>query len=197
MNRPSSRPGDKGKAHRAQASDTGNDQDYASELPSKSARKRQMTELQQLGELLAELDASELKKFELSPTLLDAIEVVQKIRAREGKRRQLQYIGKLMRKQSDEEIEGIRRRLEHRKQHHLHRVAIDHEVERWRDEILAQADQAIQRFIEQYPQADRNQLRQLCRSARAEEKSGKPPASKRKLFRYIKETSTESGSKNN
>lgn len=155
---------------------------------SKSAVKREMHERQALGQELAELSARELEKIELPDSLLNAIEAYKKITSNVAKRRQLQFIGRVMR---DVEVEPIEKAL-HLMRHGATMAAQQHHnVERWRDRILSEGDTAINAFIEQFPQSDRQKLRQLERSARKETEQNKPPASARELFRYLREQLSE------
>ncbi|HRX71519.1 MAG: DUF615 domain-containing protein [Candidatus Competibacteraceae bacterium] len=85
--------------------------DLAPRPPSKSQRKREATALQELGEQLVKLSATELNRIPLSEELLAAVRLAQAIAQRGGRKRQLQYIGKLMRRLDDAEIETIRAKL--------------------------------------------------------------------------------------
>ena len=153
---------------------------------SKSALKREMTRLQKLGEDLLTFKLSELAKLPITELLLEALTTAARIKHREGKRRQLQYVGKLMRREKPESIEAIEQLLE--KRHNAKKIANQqlHRAEEWRDKLLAD-DRNIETFIDEYPNADRQHLRQLTRQHKTEVKNEKPPASARKLFSYIRE----------
>lgn len=154
------------------------------ELVSKTEMKRIVTELQVLGEKLVALPERELQRIPIDEQLLEQIHIAQKIKHKEGRRRQLQFIGKLMRKLDCDPIAAAIQELEdgHKK---LSREF--HRLEQWRDELVVEGDPAITRFLAEYPAADRQHLRQLIRTAQKEASQEKPPAHKRKLFRYIRE----------
>ncbi len=155
------------------------------ELPkSKSRIKREMEALQQLGAKLVELGDGQLAQLPLDDKLRKAIVDARGMKQREGRRRQLQFIGKLMRKADHEAIEEGYRLFTEKDRKSVQR---HHQVERWRDRILAEGDTALNDFFSAFPQADRQHLRQLLRTALKEQAHNKPPAQARKLFRYIRE----------
>lgn len=163
--------------------------DHDDEIVSKSQLKRDAEALQALGEKLVDLSAGQLAKMPLDEALLDAIALAQRIRnTREGFRRQLQYIGKMMRQRDTSEIEATLAEFE---QQHLQQNAIFHQLEQVRDDILQNGDVAIQSFIAQYSSADRKKLRQLYRQARKQQEQNKPPAAARELFKYLRSIATE------
>lgn len=159
------------------------------EAPSKSAKKREMTALQKLGGELVDLNAQQLEAMQLPEALLEAVQEAQRLNRREARRRQMQFIGRLMR---DLDAVPIRDRLEQWKGKGREHTAQLHAIERWRDELLA-ADQALERFLAQYPGADIQQLRSLIRNARREQGAGLPPKSYRELFRVLREMTTGEG----
>lgn len=155
------------------------------ELPkSKSQIKREMEALQQLGASLVELGDGQLALLPLDDKLRKAIADARGMKQREGRRRQLQFIGKLMRKADHQAIEEGYRRLTEMDRQSVQR---HHQVERWRDRILAEGAAALNDFFNDFPQADRQHVRQLLRAAQKEQAHDKPPAQARKLFRYIRE----------
>lgn len=158
-------------------------EEEAAELPSKSQRKREMHALQDMGAELVELPANQLDKLPLPERLRDAINLCQQISAHEGKRRQLQFIGKLLR---DVDPEPLLQALEQRRQQAKVSAQKHHTLERWRDRMLAEGDDALNAFMQEYPQADRQQLRQLIRTAQKEAEQNKPPAAARELFRSLR-----------
>lgn len=158
------------------------------EFVSKSELKRAAEAQQQLGEKLVELPEGKLVKIPLDDDLLEAIRLAQRIRGtREGFRRQLQLIGKLMRSRDIAPIEQALAELE---QSHHQQNALFHQLEKQRDAILAHGDDAIQAFIDAYPKADRQRLRQLYRQATKQAEQGKPPAAQRELFKYMRQVAT-------
>lgn len=167
---------------------TGNADDFDDRPPSKSARKREMHALQDLGTALVELPDGELKTIPLDDELADAIAVARRIKDFTGKRRQLQFIGKLMRKLDTTAIEAAYNDLQNGQQQrnqHFHRL------EQLRDQLLAEGVEAMAAVLEIYPHADRQHLRQLIIAAEKEQKAGQPPAAARKLFKYLRELSEQ------
>lgn len=153
-------------------------------LISKSQLKRESEALQKLGEELVELPASKLAKIPMPEELADAVELARKITARGGRKRQLQYIGKVMRKIDAEPVEKAMNEL---RTEHLRENARLHTLEQWRDRLLHEGDAALAELLEQQPNVDRQHLRQLMRNAQQEAKKNKPPKSARELFRYLRE----------
>lgn len=149
---------------------------------SKSQVKREMRALRDLGKELVDLPAAELAKFEFSETLLDAILLAQNLK-REALRRQLQHVGKLLR---DEDEAAVRQMMVQISQPQRDAVKAFHEIEQWRDRLLEGDDEVINSLISQYPDTDRQHLRQLVRNARKERKMEKPPRYSRLLFQYLK-----------
>lgn len=158
--------------------------------PSKSARKRQMTALQKLGEELVGLSERELVKIPIEDAnLLEVIREARSIRSHSARRRHLQYLGKLMRSVDASPIEAALDALHKRRRGEAQSF---HELEAWRDTLLHDGDSAIQGLLQRFPTADRQQLRQLLRQHKRELATGKPLAASRKLFRYLRELSESS-----
>ena len=158
--------------------------DTAPERPSKSARKREGLELQQLAETLLELPAADLARITLEPALATALEATRAITQREARRRQLQYLGKLMRDANHQEIRAALEALHTRqRQFRQHLERIDGLCET----LITGGDDALTRLLDEHRQAaalDRQQLRQLVR------KAGQPDAQKaarRRLFDYLRQ----------
>ena len=155
------------------------------EIVSKTQRKREMLELQALGTALVDLSEAQLQEFPLEPALREAVMEAKRIKAHEGRRRQMQYIGRLMR---DVDPEPIRERLAALEGHSAQSAAHHRRLEAWRVRLLAD-DDALTAFIAEHPGADAQALRTLIRNSRKEAKEGKPPRSYRELFRLIKKCS--------
>ena len=164
------------------------DDDPHPERPSKSERKREMHRLQVLGERLTELKPEQLTEIPLGTELLEALAEMRRLKGREARRRHLQYIGKLMR---HEEGETIAAALERLKAGGIEQTRRLHELERWRDRLIEEGDEALGELIAAHPGADRQLVRQLVRTARREQEREKPPAASRKLFRYLREVILE------
>ncbi len=161
------------------------------EAPSKSAKKRAMTALQDLGEQASALDRKEIVSLQLSDSLSMALCDAGSISAREGKRRHMQFIGKLMRKEPEENIENLRQFLSLR--NHNHHIAIQKEklIERWRERLLTEGDSAIQALVEEGKSIDRGQMRSLIRSARKELADESGRSHYRKLYQQLKSILSE------
>ncbi|MEK8029876.1 ribosome biogenesis factor YjgA [Ideonella sp. DXS29W] len=160
------------------------------ERPSKSALKRQMHDLQSLGVELTQLPESRVAKLDLPDALRDALAEFRRTRSHEGRRRHLQFIGKLMRN-TDEA--PIREAIAAFKLGSAKETLALHEAERWREEMLA-SDDAITRWLDRFADTDAQQLRSLVRSARKDAKTADAAAqpdqrhgrSYRDLFQLIK-----------
>ncbi|WP_277342450.1 ribosome biogenesis factor YjgA [Cupriavidus taiwanensis] len=155
------------------------------EPKSKSQRKRDMTALQDLGAELEALAKDRLARVPMPEALADAIHQARRITSHEGKRRQMQYVGKIMRGLEDEEVEVIRQALEGFKGTSKAETARMHLIERWRELLLAE-DAALTRFLGEHPGIDVQALRNTIRNARKEKELGKPPRYFRELFQAIK-----------
>jgi ribosome-associated protein len=153
--------------------------------PSKSALKRQMTALQKLGQQLVGLSEAELSRIPIeSEQLLHAIDEARRIRSNSAKRRQMQYIGKVMRNIDAQPIEKALADMHQQRQYSAETF---HQLEQFRDQLQAEGMAAIEAVMLRFPAADRQHLRQLVRSQQREAAAGKPPAANRKIFKYLRE----------
>lgn len=151
---------------------------------SKSQRKREAHALQALGESLVKLNKSALSQIPLSDDLRNAIYEARRLQQHGALKRQLQYIGKLMR-QCD--VEPIRAAYEKVTNSYREDVEQHHALEQWRDRLLSDGDHALEQLVAEYPGVDRQHLRQLIRTAHKEATKNKPPKAARELFRYLRE----------
>jgi ribosome-associated protein len=140
---------------------------------SKTDLKRESTELQKLGTELLALRADLLDKLALPDKLIDAMAEARRITNFEGKRRQMQFIGKLMRQLDPEVLDAARAFLIEQHQPSARETAQLHAAEQWRDRLIAN-DEAVAQWISTYPDTDTQQLRALVRQARKDA----PPADK-------------------
>lgn len=155
------------------------------EGPSKTALKREMTARQQLGEALTKLNDKQLGQIPIkNEQLLAAIVETRNIRSKNARKRHLQFIGKLMR---DVDPEPIQNALEHLHKPAKQKNAQFHALEQMRDEMLASGQAGVEQVMRRWPDADRQQLRQLLLQHQRESQRSKPPAASRKLFRYLRE----------
>lgn len=154
---------------------------------SKSEMKRDMLELQALGEAIVKLSEGQLAAIPLDdPTLAEAIYTARRIKHKEGLRRQMQYIGKLMRKTNTEAIRTAYQKLQDGRKEANRQFQ---ELEQWRDQLIDKGQAAVEEVIERFGDADRQYIRQLIMQANKEKANNKPPAAARKLFRYLRDLS--------
>lgn len=156
------------------------------DLPkSKSQRKRDMTALQDLGVELEALAKDRLARVPMPESLADAIHAARKINSHEGKRRQMQFVGKVMRGLDDDEVDAIRAALEGFKGTSKAETARLHLIERWRELLLAD-DAMLTKFLGEHPSVDVQAVRNIIRNARKEREMGKPLKYFRELFQAVK-----------
>ncbi len=153
------------------------------EPPSKSQRKRDMNALQDIGAELVGLNDQQLASVELPESLRDAVQEARRLHPHEARRRQLQYIGKLMR---DIDPAPIRAKLDGWLSASAEHTARQHHIERWRERLLADP-QAVSEFVAEFPGTDTQRLRTLIRNTEQERARGKPPKHFRALFQMIRE----------
>jgi ribosome-associated protein len=159
--------------------------DQASDEPSKTQAKKQSHELQSLGADLAELSAARLARLDIPERLRDAIEQYQRTRSHEGRRRQMQYVGKLMRGVDEA---PLREAVAEAALGSAQETLLLHHAEHWRDQLLAD-DDALTRWQQAHAECDAQQLRSLVRAARREAAlpvERRNPRSYRDLFQFIK-----------
>lgn len=154
---------------------------HPQELKSKSQVKRELHALHDLGRELVELPESHLHALQLPEQLLNAILDARRFK-RAALKRQLQYISGLMRQVDSA---AVRQALEEIRRPHRQEVEALHEVEEWRDALLAGDEALLDELVRRFAGADRQRLRQLVRNANRESKLGKPPKSARALFRAL------------
>lgn len=150
---------------------------------SKSEIKRDAEALKELGAEMVELGQNSLDKLQLDEDLRAAINLAQKIK-KEGRRRQLQLIGKMLRSR---DIEPIQTALDKLKNRHNQQVSLFHKLEVLRDRLVEEGDDAVPSVLALYPNADRQQLRALIRNAQKEKAANKPPKAYRQIFQYLRE----------
>ncbi|MBI4740656.1 MAG: DUF615 domain-containing protein [Betaproteobacteria bacterium] len=151
---------------------------------SKTRRKQAMADLQALGEELVELSADRVKKICIPDFLRDAVREAQRMtRHDEARRRQMQYVGKLMR---DVDPEPVRAALALVRGESAGETAKLHRLERLRTEFLAD-EKVLHEIANLYPGADLQHLRSLRRAALKEREQNKPPRSYRAIFQTLKE----------
>lgn len=174
--------------------------------PSRSAEKRRSLALQELGEELARLSPAACRELDLPPELSEALALYARIRDREGRRRQMQYIGRLMR---ETDAEALRAALAARSQISAAATARFHEIEQWRDRLLAAPDTELDELLAALTRVETRgeaqdeaheaesvtagadalptpeELRRLTLEARREQAGHRAPHASRALFRAL------------
>lgn len=151
--------------------------------PSKTKIKKQMHDLQDIGAELVALGKDQLAQLDLPESLRDAIREMHRINKFGAQRRQMQYIGKLMR---EVDTAPIIAKLDVWKGVSQQHTAHLHLLERWRDRLL-ESDGALTELLAAHPQTDVQHLRALIRNAQKEKEAGKPPKNYREIFQVLKE----------
>jgi ribosome-associated protein len=154
------------------------------EEKSKTRKKKEALSLQELGERLVKLSNDLIDDMDLPTEVYDAVMFAKTLKKHGARRRQMQYIGTLMRKYDPSPIEKALHNLD---TGNKRKAATFQELERWRDELIAGNGALMEEIIRTCPDAGRQQLSQLARQARKEMKSGKPPKASRALFRYLRD----------
>ncbi|MBC3884842.1 ribosome biogenesis factor YjgA [Undibacterium griseum] len=160
------------------------EQEY--DRPSKSQLKREMTALQKLGEELVEQPRDRVKRVPMPEDVREAILECQQIKNHEGRRRQLQFVGKKMRSLNEEEVALIQKTIDSWKGASKAETAAMHALERRREKLLAD-DNALTELMAEHPELDVQQLRTQIRNARKEQADNKPPKAYREIFQILKQ----------
>ena len=151
--------------------------------PSKTKQKEAMHELRDLGAELVELSVGQLKRINLPEEIMAAVRECQKITAHGARRRQIQYLGKLIRHVDDQPIRAGLALLRGESAAETARL---HRLERFRTRLL-EDESVLAEITAQWPGADLQQLRQLRRNALKEKEAGKPPKNFRAIFQVLQE----------
>lgn len=167
------------------------DFDDQPERKSKSQLKREMHELQALGEELCALAPDKIKNLDLPPKLAEAALFSKNITKHEARRRHMQYMGRLVRELAgdvdSEEVAALRRALDRIDQTKKTATNEFHQLEQWRDRLVSGDLDCIEEIAAKHPTLDRQHTLTLARNATREAAKNKPPKSSRALFRYLKE----------
>lgn len=151
--------------------------------PSKTKIKKQMHDLQDIGKTLTGLPNDKLRELNLDENLYEAILEYKRINKFGAQKRQLQYIGRLMR---DVEPAPILAKLDAWAGVSRQHTAWLHQIEHWRDRLLEEPD-ALTELLAEHPEADAQHLRALIRNAQKEKEAGKPPKNYREIFQVLRE----------
>jgi ribosome-associated protein len=150
---------------------------------SKSRRKRDMHALQAIGEELIALPKDRLARLNLPDNLREAVHEARRLHQRGARRRQIQYVGRLMR---DVDADDIQKQLEASGAGSAQEVAVLHRAERWRERLLSD-ENTLSEFVDAFPGVDVQKLRTTLRNTKLETAAGKPPRSFRTLFQEIRQ----------
>lgn len=162
--------------------------DSAAEV-SRSQRRREALDVLHLAHALAALSDAQLKSMPLTDDLRDEVRRARDVKQQIAHKRQTQFLAKQMRKLDDTEIDAIRAALDRDRDLARRETAVLHQLEAWRDRLIEHGDEALGELLANFPNADRQQLRQLARQARVERDQNKPLHAYRELFRLLREIS--------
>jgi ribosome-associated protein len=155
--------------------------------PSRSQLRREALDVLKLAHALVERSDAQLAHVPLDDDVRAEVQRARGVTQQIARKRQTQYLAKQLRKLDDGELDAIRAALEHDRDLARRETAALHRVESWRDRLIAEGDEALGELLQQFPQCDRQHLRQLARQARAERDANKPPHAQRELFRALRE----------
>lgn len=160
------------------------DQPDIDSAPSKSQLKRNMKEFQELAKKLVDAPLDLLKKINMEEVLSNAVLLARRLGKNSSKRRQLQYIGRLL---SQTDTDAIKQLLNTYNLQQQNSNNAFHDIEKWRDKLIREGNAALNELIEKHQNLDRQHLWQLIRNAQKEESQQKPPTSSRAIFSYLKD----------
>lgn len=158
------------------------DREKPERAPSKSQLKRESLALQKLGERLISMPETRFLAIEMPEQLRAAVIEARGMKKRRALYRQRQYIGRLMRELDASSVEAALAREEVEQKQAARRF---HHLESWRDRLVEQGEALLGELLAEFPDADRQHVRQLIRHAQREQANNKPPAHARSLFRYL------------
>lgn len=156
--------------------------------PSRSQNRREALEVLALGQKLVALSEAQLARLPVPESLLPHIRECKRITAHIAHKRQLAYLAKQMRREDEAVLEALRDALDENGETARREVAAMHRVEAWRERLLDGGDTSLAELLDEYPEADRQRLRQLVRNTLEERKRNKPPHSFRELYRELRTT---------
>lgn len=160
---------------------------------SRSQVRREALEVLALGQQLAALTDAQLARLPVPESLMPHILEARRITSHIARKRQMAFLAKQMRREDDEVLEAIRDALDEKGESARRETALMHRAEAWRERLVEQGDAALADLLEEYPDADRQQLRQLVRNVLEERKRNKPPRAYRELFRELRGLMLEPG----
>lgn len=161
--------------------------------PSRSQKRREALDVLALAERLVDLPDRQLAALPMPEDLRDLVRESRRITAQIARKRQLQFLAKAMRREEDDILDAIRSVLDKDRDQSRRETAELHRLESWRERLLEGGDEALAELLDEYPDADRQLLRQLVRNARLEREKQRPPRAFRELFRVLKALAAEEG----
>ena len=153
---------------------------------SRKQKRRDALDVLALGEKLVSLTPAQLARVPVPEELLPHIAECKRITAHIAHKRQLAYLAKHMRREEESTLDAIRDALDANSETSRREVAMLHRVEDWRERLLSNGDTALAALLNEYPQADRQQLRTLVRNAQAEKAKNKPPRAFREIYQVLR-----------
>lgn len=160
---------------------------------SRGDMRREALAVLDLAHKLVEQPPARLLQLPMSEDLVAIVIRAQRITAQIARKREVGFLAKKLRREEDDTLEAIRAAMAHDKADSRRENAALHRIEALRDQLVAEGDEALASFLEDYPQADRQHLRQLARNAREEKIRNKPPHAYRELFRALRELMQDTG----
>ena len=154
--------------------------------PSRSQRKREALQVFELAEALVALDEGALARIPMPDELRDLVRDSRRVTSHIARKRQLQFLAKNMRR-SEDALPAIEQALQAHSAQHRGESALLHRIERWRERLIHEGDEALEALLHEFPAGDRQQLRTLARRAKQELEGNKAPAAARALFRALRE----------
>ncbi|TDR40837.1 ribosome-associated protein [Tahibacter aquaticus] len=154
--------------------------------PSRSQRRRDALAVFELAERLVGLSDPQLDQLPLAEDLRDEVEKARSVPQHIARKRQIQFLAKMLRRREDE-LPPLRAALEHDRQVSRRETAELHRLEDWRERLIEQGDEALSELLVLFPAADRQHLRQLARQSKVERQDNRPPHAFRELFRVLRE----------
>jgi ribosome-associated protein len=155
--------------------------------PSRSQLRREALDVLKLAHALVGMSDAQLAHVPLDEDLRSEVQRARAVTQQIARKRQTQYVAKQMRKLDDDELEAIRATLDRDRDTARREGAALHRVEAWRERLIAEGDDALTELMQQFPQCDRQHLRQLSRQSKTEREANRPPHAQRELFRALRE----------
>lgn len=155
--------------------------------PSRSQLRREALDVLKLAHALVGMSDAQLAPVPLDDDLRSEVQRARAVTQQIARKRQTQYVAKQLRKLDDDELEAIRATLDRDRDTARRDTAVLHRVESWRERLIAEGDDALTELMQQFPQCDRQHLRQLSRQSKTEREANRPPHAQRELFRALRE----------